>query len=93
VRGFRFFHRGAFGFRHPFIHVALILLALLVIAAIVMVIVMSVRKHQRPGHSHSYSHHPVRDDSSERILRDRLARGEITQDEYRQTAATLRGET
>lgn len=59
-----------------------VLLSLLVIAAIVALIVLAVRL----GRPHALA---PGQDSSRSILADRLARGEITIEQYRELLATL----
>ena len=86
MRRLALLHHGLYGIRHPFVHLGVIVIAVLVIAAVVALVVMAVRRHGGPPALTS----SPRDDSSERFLRDRLARGEITEDEYRTTVATLR---
>ncbi|WP_448002125.1 SHOCT domain-containing protein [Agromyces bauzanensis] len=61
-----------------------LLLTLLVVAGIVVLIVLAVRSAGRPHDAPSAD-----GDAARRILDERLARGEITSEQYRELRSTL----
>ncbi|WP_448809857.1 SHOCT domain-containing protein [Agromyces bauzanensis] len=61
-----------------------LLLTLLVVAGIVVLIVLAVRSSGRP-----HDMRPADHDAARRILDERLARGEITPEQYRELHSTL----
>lgn len=61
-----------------------LLLTILIAIAIVVVIVLAVRSSARPGNTGM-----VQTDAAGRILDERLARGEITVEQYRELRSTL----
>ena len=62
-----------------------LLLTLLIVAGIVALIVLAVRSSGRP-HDNT---RPTDQDVARRILDERLARGEITTEQYRELRSTL----
>jgi putative membrane protein len=62
-----------------------LLLTLLIVAGIVAVIVLAVRASGRPPHDTG----SLDRDAARRILDERLARGEITTEQYRELRAAL----
>lgn len=61
-----------------------LLLTILIVTAIVVVIVLAVRSSARPNITGV-----VQMDAAGRILDERLARGEITMEQYRELRSTL----
>lgn len=61
-----------------------LLLTILIVTAIVVVIVLAMRSSTRPDHTGI-----VQVDAAGRILDERLARGEITAEQYRELRSTL----
>jgi putative membrane protein len=64
--------------------------SLLFLGLIALVAWLVVRAVRRPGASPTWPAHTVEQDTAERLLADRFARGEIDEDEYRGRLATLR---
>ena len=64
-----------------------LLLPLLIVAGIVVLIVLAVRASSSAGQPHDAG--GARTDPARRILEERLARGEITPEQYRELRATL----
>jgi putative membrane protein len=68
-----------------------LLFTLLIVAGIIVLIVLLVRSSgsaTRPSNG-TTSPGPVSEDSARRILEERLARGEITPDQFRELITTL----
>lgn len=64
-----------------------LLLPLLIVAGIVVLIVLAVRSSGSAGRPHDTQ--PAQSDPARRILEERLARGEITPEQYRELRTTL----
>ncbi|SHN87764.1 putative membrane protein [Geodermatophilus obscurus] len=64
---------------------------LLFLGLIALVAWLVVRAVRRPGDGFSRPTYTAGQDTAERLLADRFARGEIDEDEYRRRLATLRG--
>lgn len=64
-----------------------LLLALLIIGGIVALIVLAIRSSSSPTPPHDAK--PAELDPARRILEERLARGEITPEQYRELRSTL----
>ena len=64
--------------------------SLLFLALVGLVVWLTICAVRRPGYGPSWSARPVEQDTAERLLADRFARGEIDEDEYRRPLATLR---
>lgn len=61
-----------------------LLLTILIVTAIVVVVVLAVRSPARPGNTGM-----VQTDAAGRVLDERLARGEINVEQYRELRSTL----
>ena len=64
-----------------------LLIPLLIVAGIVVLIVLAVRSSGATGRPHDTQ--PPQPDPAQRILEERLARGEITPEQYRELRNTL----